>query len=86
VDELERFCRIDDRVMKYLTVMLEEDTTPERVREEIARKAEAKNKPPVVETDLEASEIEPAALESEEAEEPEEDVAETTEQPLEEEE
>lgn len=82
VDELERFCRIDDRVMKYLTVMLDEDTTPDRVREEIARKAEAKNRPPVIETDVEDSEAEPVS-EAEEAEghdeEPEEDAAETTE-------
>jgi len=91
VDELERFCRIDDRVMKYLTVMLEEDTTPERIREEIARKAEAKNKPPVAEADADESDIEPetAASESVEAEghdeKPEEVVAQTTEQPHEEE-
>lgn len=47
VNELERMCRLDDKILKYLTVLLEEDTTPEKVREELIRKAEAKAKPPV---------------------------------------
>ncbi len=47
VNELERMCRLDDKILKYLTVLLEEDTTPEKVREDLIRKAEAKAKPPV---------------------------------------
>lgn len=36
VDELERFCRIDDRVMKYLTVQLAEEADAEQIRAQIA--------------------------------------------------
>lgn len=35
VSELERFCRIDDRVMKYLTVQLAEDVDPEQIKAQI---------------------------------------------------
>jgi len=44
VDEIERFFRIDDRVIKYMTVVLNKDTTPEKVQQEVAdaaAKAEA---------------------------------------------
>jgi small subunit ribosomal protein S6 len=36
VDEIERFFRIDDRVMKYLTVMLDEEADPESILAEMA--------------------------------------------------
>jgi small subunit ribosomal protein S6 len=36
VDELERFCRIDDRVMKYLTVQLASDVDVEQIKAQIA--------------------------------------------------
>ncbi|RJQ70711.1 MAG: 30S ribosomal protein S6 [Desulfobacteraceae bacterium] len=36
VDELERFCRIDDRVMKYLTVQLSSEADVEKIQAEIA--------------------------------------------------
>jgi small subunit ribosomal protein S6 len=36
VDELERFCRIDDRVMKYLTVQLSPDADVEKILAELA--------------------------------------------------
>jgi small subunit ribosomal protein S6 len=36
VDELERFCRIDDRVMKYLTVLLNPEADVEKIKAEIA--------------------------------------------------
>jgi small subunit ribosomal protein S6 len=36
VDELERFCRIDDRVMKYLTVQLSPEADVEKIRADIA--------------------------------------------------
>ena len=39
VDEIERFFRIDDRVLKFMTVMLDERVDPERIQEEIARAA-----------------------------------------------
>jgi small subunit ribosomal protein S6 len=40
VNEIERFFRIDDRVLKYMTVLIEKDVDVERVKEEMA-KAEA---------------------------------------------
>jgi small subunit ribosomal protein S6 len=36
VDELERLCKIDDRVMKYLTVQLAPEVDLEKIQEEIA--------------------------------------------------
>lgn len=41
VDEMERFFRIDDRVMKYMTVLLDKHADIELIKEEIA-KAEIK--------------------------------------------
>jgi len=45
VDEIERLCRIDDRVLKYMTILLAETVDVEQVKAEIAsaaaRKAEA---------------------------------------------
>jgi len=38
VDELERFFRIDDRVLKYLTVLLDQDVDIESVKDEISQK------------------------------------------------
>ncbi len=36
VEELERFFRIDDRVLKYLTVLLDPEADPEKIKAEIA--------------------------------------------------
>ena len=45
VDEIERFCRIDDRVLKYMTVLLEKDADVERIKEDMAKaEAEARAK------------------------------------------
>lgn len=38
VDEIERLFRIDDRVLKYMTVLLEKDVDIENLKEEVARK------------------------------------------------
>ncbi len=57
VDEIERFCRIDDRVMKYLTVLIDEAADVDKLKEEAERaesekknaeiaKAQAAEKPP----------------------------------------
>ncbi len=35
VQELERFFRIDDRVMKYMTVVLDKDVDPDQVKKEM---------------------------------------------------
>ena len=37
VDEMERFFRIDDRVMKYMTVLLDRDVDMEQIKENLAR-------------------------------------------------
>lgn len=63
VSEIERFFRIDDRVMKYMTVQTAENVDPEQAKAEIA---EAKSQVPV-----EVDEAGPAAkdVEAQEAEE-----------------
>jgi small subunit ribosomal protein S6 len=38
VDEMERFFRIDDKILKFMTVLLEESVDIEAVKEEIAEK------------------------------------------------
>ena len=43
VDEIERFCRIDDRVMKYLTVLIDEAADVDKIKEE-AERAESEKK------------------------------------------
>jgi len=43
VDEIERFCRIDDRVMKYLTVLIDEAADVDKFKEE-AERAESEKK------------------------------------------
>lgn len=42
VDEIERFFRIDDRVIKYLTIVLEKNADIDRIKEEQAKAAEQK--------------------------------------------
>jgi len=44
VDEMERLLRIDDRILKYMTVLLEKDVDVESIKEEIAKaKAEVRD-------------------------------------------
>lgn len=45
VNEMERFFRIDDRVLKYMTVLLEKDVDVEAIKEEIAKKEIKENLP-----------------------------------------
>ena len=40
VDEIERFFRIDDRILKYMTVLLDKDVNIEAVKEEMAKAQE----------------------------------------------
>ncbi|MFH2066029.1 MAG: 30S ribosomal protein S6 [Pseudomonadota bacterium] len=42
VSEMERSFRIDDRVIKFMTIVLDKDADPEKVQQEIAREAEVK--------------------------------------------
>lgn len=45
VDEIERFSRIDDRVLKYMSVLLEKDVDLERLKEEAALAEAEKDEP-----------------------------------------
>jgi len=36
VDEIERFSRIDDRILKYMTVLLDKNPDIEKIKEELA--------------------------------------------------
>jgi len=44
VNEIERFFRIDDRILKYMTVLLDKDVDIEAVKEEIAKARETQTK------------------------------------------
>jgi small subunit ribosomal protein S6 len=45
VNEIERFFRIDDRILKYMTVLLDKDADVERIKEQMAEaEAEASKK------------------------------------------
>jgi small subunit ribosomal protein S6 len=61
VQEMERFFRIDDRVLKFLTVLLDDNVDPEKVKEEIAqdeaKKAEPKEAAGKPSEDTEKSEV-----------------------------
>ena len=41
VDEIERFSRIDDRVLKFTTILKKSTVDMEKIKEEIAQKAQA---------------------------------------------
>jgi small subunit ribosomal protein S6 len=45
VNEIERFFRIDDRVLKYMTVLLEEDVDLESLQAELAKAETEKDQP-----------------------------------------
>ena len=45
VNEIERFFRIDDRVLKYMTVLLEEDVDLESLQAELAQAETEKDQP-----------------------------------------
>ena len=63
VSELERFYRIDDRVMKYMTVLLEKEADIEAIKAEMA-KAEAPE-----ESDASSPEASEASAKSDDADE-----------------
>ncbi len=78
VDEMERFFRIDDRVMKYMTVLLDKEVDLEKIKEDMA-KAEAE-KEALAAQKAQAAEQSVEAV-SETAEIPEESKAEAVEIP-----
>jgi small subunit ribosomal protein S6 len=54
VDEIERFFRIDDRVLKFMTVLLDKTVDIEKIKEEVAA---AEKKAEVPEKEVEPSEV-----------------------------
>lgn len=71
VDEMERFFRIDDRVLKFMTVLLEKDADIENIKEEMAiakSEAEAKAKSEAEAARKKAEEADETEKEAEEAE------------------
>ncbi|MGD9368022.1 MAG: 30S ribosomal protein S6 [Desulfobacteraceae bacterium] len=80
VDEIERFFKIDDRVLKYLTVQLAEEADAERILAEMAEeKAAADTEPPVTEETPETPEPPPETSEAPAKAEATEPVTETSE-------
>ena len=72
VNEIERFFRIDDRILKYMTVVLDKDVDIETVKEEIARIEDAQTDETA--SSDENSDVEPGVepdVESNAADEPE---------------
>lgn len=70
VDEMERFFKIDDRVIKYMTVLLDKEADPEKILAEKAAAEIAAAEPEAAETaEPEAAETaEPEATEAAETE------------------
>ena len=87
VDELERFFRIDDRVLKYLTVQLDDDADVEKIQAELAALEAGSNSEtvaepapaPATEGSAPAEEESPAAAESSAEAESSEPVTDTSE-------
>jgi small subunit ribosomal protein S6 len=53
VDEMERFFRIDDRIMKYMTVLLDKYADIELIKEEMAKAEVKETEPDQNESDIE---------------------------------
>ncbi len=72
IQEMERLFRIDDKVLKFMTVLLDEDADLDAIKADLADKAAAE-KQPVVETAGAPVETEAAAKNNEPAEEKKEE-------------
>jgi small subunit ribosomal protein S6 len=67
VDEIERFFRIDDRVLKYLTVQLAEEADPESILAELAAEDSVDETEAASDQETSESETAPAATTEETA-------------------
>lgn len=65
VDEMERSFRIDDRILKFMTIVLDKEVDLEALKEELAKEAEAKS---AAQAEEEPAEAEAETAESEETE------------------
>lgn len=61
VDEIERFSRIDDRILKYMTVLLDKNADIEKIKEELAG-IEAEKKKAETSKEDESSTPQPEAI------------------------
>ena len=72
IQEMERFFRIDDKVLKFMTVLLDEDADLDAIKADLAEKAAAEEKP-VVETTETPVEAEASTVDNEPTEEKKEE-------------
>ena len=74
VNEIERFCRIDDRALKYMTILLDKVADLEKIKEEkaeAASKAELKKAAEEASQEPKAAPVEGTAVVEEASQEPE---------------
>ncbi|VEN72649.1 30S ribosomal protein S6 [Candidatus Desulfarcum epimagneticum] len=67
VNEMERFCKIDERIMKYITVLTDKEPDVDAIKEDMEREKEEKEKKEAeaAEAKAKASEPKPAPVEDE---------------------
>ena len=51
VNDIERFCRIDDRILKYMTILTDSDTSKEKIEKERAEALSRAQSAPHLESD-----------------------------------
>ncbi len=68
VDEIERFSRIDERILKYLTVMTNPEADTDQIRAEMDRKKEAQQAEKAEAAEATAESAEPSPSETPEPE------------------
>jgi|GEM_PF-104442 len=78
VDEMERLFRIDDRVLKYMTIVLDKDVDTEKVKEEMAQAESKQDSPdPIEPVQPDKPDADPDALDSPESDAVEGDISST---------
>lgn len=78
VDEMERLFRIDDRILKYMTIVLDKDADVEKIKEEMASaESEQESPEPVEPAQPDESEADYDAPEAPESEAVESDISST---------
>ncbi len=65
VTELERNFRLDDKILKYMTILLEKDIDPEALKLQIDAEAEAKSEADAARAEAEAARVEADAQKAE---------------------
>ncbi len=58
ITELERNFRLDDKILKYMTILLERDIDPEALKLQISAEAEAKSEAEAARAEAEAARVE----------------------------